>query len=175
PLSENGSRQSGHRVGPGFDDRENRIVAVGGDADLVPGEGHVVGLPGGVVTPQSDRVALPLLVVHRVATHCSGHLGVCQDFALHGCEGYGRRCTNGHVSNRLSVIILVDDTGVVILPGFGDRVHSHTAHLIGSTPEGVGTDDGGYHRVERSGICKRGSQFSNGTLGDALFNKICHD
>ena len=93
PLSENGSRQSGHRVGPGFDDRENRIVAVGGDADLVPGEGHVVGLPGWVVTPQSDRVKW--VMSWRIILHSTDMEINTNDFRRFGAAAIAPGLTNG--------------------------------------------------------------------------------
>ena len=168
------SRQCGHSVGPSLDNREDCVVLIGTDADLVTGEGHVVGLPGGVVTPQGNGIGLPLLVIHRVAAHGRGHLGIAKDLGLHGAEGCGSRGTYGHGPDSLPVVILVDDAGVIALPGLGDRVHGHTAHFVGGAPEWIGAD----HRVHDSRECgcirKRGGQFTNGTLGDALFDKVCH-
>ncbi len=174
PLSGNGSRERRDGVCPCFDDREDRVGTVGTDADLVTGEGHVVELARRVVAPQHDGIGIPLEVVRCVSSHRGGHLGVADDLGLHGSKGCGGRCTDGHVSHGLCVVILEDDPAIVVLAGLGNRVHSHTASLVCSTPEGVGTDDGVDHGVERSNIRKRSGKLTGRGLGDALFNKVCH-
>jgi len=169
-----GSRQGGHGVGPSLDDPEDGIVTVGSDADLGPGEGHEVGLPGGVVTLQGHGIGLPLGVVHRVATHGRSHLGIAEDLGLHGRERCGRRGTQAEAADGLGVVILVQNAGSVVFPGLGDRVDGHTAYFVGGAPKGVGADDACRDCGERGGVRNRGGEFTNGTLGDAHLDKVCH-
>jgi len=174
PLSVVGSRQGGHGVGPGLDEPEDGIVTVGGDADLGPGEGHEVSLPGRIVALQGRGVGLPLRIVHGVAAHGRGDLGVGEDLGLHGCEGRGGRGTHVEGADGLGVVILVEDAGSVVLPGLGDRVDGHAAYFVGGAPEGVGADDTRRDGCKRGGVRNRGGQSAYGTLGDALLDKVCH-
>ena len=71
-------------------------------------------------------------------------------------------------------IVLVDDAGSIVFPGLGDRVDGHTAHLVGGAPEGVVGDDCCRDCGKRGGVRNRGGQSADGTLGDALLDKVCH-
>jgi len=93
------------------------------------------------VALQGQGLGLPFRIVHRVAAHGRGHLGIAKDLALHGGEGRSGWGTHAEGAGGLPVVILVEDAGPIALLGLGDRVDRDAAHLVGGAPEGVRADD----------------------------------
>ena len=135
------SRQLGHGVCPGFDGREDCVRFVGGDADFVAGERHVVYLAGGVVALDGGGIPLGVGVVHRVAAHGGSHVLVGEDRGLHGGDGCDGRCTDGHVSDGLRFQVFVEDLGGVAFTAGGHGGLRAARGLVCGASEGVGAQD----------------------------------
>jgi len=75
------SREDGDRVCPGPDLSENRVVRVGRDANLIPGEGHHVDLAVRVVAPERRRVPVRFRIVDPCPVVCGCECRVCHNEA----------------------------------------------------------------------------------------------
>jgi len=168
------SGQCRDRVCPLLDEREDGVTLVGGDPDLVAGEGQVVDLPGRVVAPDRDGIGLPVGKVDRVATHRGGDLGIGEELGLDGRECRRRRCTDADGPHGGGLVVFVCDTGAVTLPGLCDRGHRDSPDLVGRAAQRVGGDEGVDDGVDGCCVCERCTQGAGRTLRDALLDKVCH-
>jgi len=161
-------------VGPGLDGGQDGVIAVGGDPDLLPAEGHVVDLPACVMALERRREGVFIGNMDGVATHRGCESSICGDGRHCGIEGRYRGCTGIDGPDNLCLDVLVLDPCGVPFPALGNRVLGDSCDIIRSATPGIAGDDPGDQGVEGRDVCNRRGQFADCGLGDTLLDKISH-